>query len=72
MYGMSVKTTVYLPDELKARVEQEALVRGVAEAVVIRDAIEAAVTRPRPKGGIISGPPIVDHIDDYMKGFGER
>src|SRR4051794_39282648 len=32
IYGMSVKTTLYLPDELKAEVEREARRRGIAEA----------------------------------------
>ena len=50
MYGMSVKTTIYLPDELKAAVEREAKLRGSSEAEVIRGAIAAAVTRPRPGG----------------------
>ncbi len=52
LYGMSTKTTIYLPDELKAAVEREAKLRGSSEAEVIREAIAAAVTRPRPKGGL--------------------
>ncbi len=39
MYGM-VKTTVYLPEELKARVERAAAAQGTSEAEVIRSAIE--------------------------------
>jgi hypothetical protein len=70
---MSTKTTIYLPDELKAAVEREAKLRGSSEAEVIRDAIAAAVTRPRPKGGFLTGgEPIADRVDELLKGFGER
>lgn len=70
---MSQKTTVYLPDELKRGVELEAKRRGVSEAQVIRDAIAAAVTRPRPRAAIIPvGEPIAHRVDELLKGFGER
>ncbi len=70
---MSTKTTIYLPDELKAAVEREAKLRGTSEAEVIRAAIAAAVSRPRPQTGIIAGgEPIADRVDELMKGFGER
>jgi predicted DNA-binding protein len=38
------KTTLYLPDELKERVETVARMEGRSEAEVIRDAIAAAVS----------------------------
>lgn len=74
MYGLAtVKTTIYLPDELKAAVTREAKLRGSSEAQVIRDAIAAAVTRPRPEGGFISSDVLVaDRVDELLKGFGER
>jgi Ribbon-helix-helix protein, copG family len=73
MYGMSVKTTIYLPDDLKAAVTREAKLRGSSEADVIRAAIAAAVTRPRPVGGFIRGKePISERVDELLKGFGER
>ena len=40
MYGMR-KTTVYLPDELKADLERTAGVTGRSEADLIRDAVRA-------------------------------
>jgi len=45
------KTTLYLPDDLKQRVEEVARKRKQSEANVIRDAIAAAVDElapPRP------------------------
>jgi metal-responsive CopG/Arc/MetJ family transcriptional regulator len=69
------KTTVYLPDELKAQVKRAARLRGVSEATVIRDAIRAAVseTRPRPRGGLYASDALVaDRVDELLAGFGER
>lgn len=72
-----VKTTVYLPQELKERLENAARVRGVPEAELIRAAIEATVQppRPRPRFGFIEiadGLPIDWNTDDHLAGFGER
>jgi Ribbon-helix-helix protein, copG family len=67
------KTTVYLPDDLKAAVTGEARRRGVAEAEVIRDAIAAAVSRPRPRGGLFaSDHPIAERAEELLAGFGDR
>lgn len=67
------KTTVYLPDELKVRIEREARRRACSEATVIRDAISASLERPRPRPGIIpDGEPIADRVDELLAGFGER
>jgi len=48
-----IKTTVYLPDELKRSVARMAAASGKSEAEVIRDAIATlarASDRPRPTG----------------------
>jgi hypothetical protein len=70
------KTTIYLPDDLRAAVKHEALRRNIAEAEVIRDAIRTAipVERPKPKFGLFSGDgsSIAETIDERMKGFGQR
>jgi hypothetical protein len=69
------KTTVYLPDDLKAAVKHAARQRGVSEAKVIRDSIRAGVggDRPRPSGGLYAGPePIARRVDELLDGFGER
>jgi hypothetical protein len=54
MYGMK-RTTVYFPDELKARLTAEAHRRGLTEAQIIREAVDKETRRERPRGGIFSG-----------------
>jgi hypothetical protein len=67
------KTTVYLPDELKAAVAREARRRGTSEAEVIREAIGAAVSRPVPRSGLFaSDDPFAERADELLAGFGER
>ena len=70
MYGVH-RTTVYLPEQLKDRLELEAKRRGVTEAHVIREALDAALARPRPRGGILACGDIVARRDELMEGFGE-
>ena len=72
-YITVVKTTIYLPDDLKAAVEQAARRRDVSEAEVIRDAVRAAVgaDRPRPRGALFSAEPISDRVDELLEGFGD-
>jgi plasmid stability protein len=69
-----VKTTIYLPDELKRRLEQAARDRATSEAEVIRAALDAGVPpleRPRPTFPLFnSGQPIKDW-DEAMRGFGQ-
>lgn len=69
---MSQKTTVYLPDELKAALAREARRRGSSEAEVIRQAIAAAMTTPRPRTGFLDGEPFAERADELLDGFGER
>jgi hypothetical protein len=73
MYGMH-RTTIYLPDDLKAAVADEARRSGRSEAEVIRAAVSAVVTpvRPEPRPGLFSGEPIADRVDELLAGFGER
>lgn len=67
-----VKTTIYLPEELKRRVEHTARERSTSEADVIRAAIDSFTAEsPRPRIGLFeSGRPIEDW-DEAMRGFGE-
>lgn len=72
MYGM--KTTLYLPDELKRALELEARRRRVSEAEVVRETLrEKLLTEQvRPRGGIFAGKEqIADRVDDLLaEGFG--
>lgn len=69
---MSHKTTIYLPDELKAAVERESRLRRCSEAQLIRDAIATAVARPLPNPGFLDAEPIAERAEELLAGFGER
>lgn len=69
---MSRKTTIYLPEDLKQAVENEARRLGQSEAEIIRRAIAEAVGRPRPRGGLYHGEAIADRADELLGGFGKR
>lgn len=43
------KTTLYLDDELYARLQREADARGITQALVVREAIAAYVVRRKKK-----------------------
>jgi len=47
MYGMR-RTTLYLPDELKAALERTAAAQGTSEAEVVRGALLAATIDQAP------------------------
>jgi Arc/MetJ-type ribon-helix-helix transcriptional regulator len=71
------RTTIYLPDELKARVERVARDRNRSEADVIREALErftANEGRPRPRLPLFESgqPDLARSVDDALAGFGER
>jgi hypothetical protein len=78
-----VKTTLYLPDDLKHDVEQVAHEHGITEAEfyrqAIRDAVAARRDVPRPETGFIrsaGGPGTSDlsqRVDEVLAetGFGE-
>jgi hypothetical protein len=72
---MTVKTTLYLDEELKASIEFAARERQVPEAKVIRDALRAALPDPaieKPHGGLFSGGRPIDwNSNDHLAGFGE-
>jgi hypothetical protein len=74
MYGVK-RTTVYLPDGLKTRLEAEAARRGVTEAEIIRIAVDKELLRRAPRGGFITDDPgdlTSEHLDQFMEGFGQR
>jgi hypothetical protein len=86
MYGSGwyhirmVKTTVYLPEALKQRLEQAASTSGQSEATIIRSALErwleSLLPRPRSRmlGTIDFGDPDFAYKVDAVlaEGFGEQ
>jgi plasmid stability protein len=71
------KTTVYLPDELKAQLKRTAAETGRSEADLIREGIRLALVQclpPAPRSGIFdSGDPrLSERVDELLKGFGKR
>ena len=75
IYGMR-KTTVYLPDDLKAALERVAAAQGRSEAELIREAIRELTRRlepPRPRLPLFSSgePTLAERVDEELKkGFG--
>jgi len=71
-----VKTTIYLPDELKRRIEQAARERSISEAEVIRAAVDSAVPpleRPRPTFPLFDSGrgDLAERVDELLaEGFG--
>lgn len=70
------KTTVYLPDDLKLRLERAAGDNGLSEAELIRAAIDEytrAHVRPRPRLPLFSSGEVavITDWDEAMRGFGE-
>ncbi len=74
-----VKTTVYLPEELKERLAQAAQMSGESEARIIRSALEEWLAgqqpRPKPHWGTIEfgDPDLAYKVDEVLaEGFGEQ
>jgi hypothetical protein len=74
-----VKTTVYLPEDLKDRLEEAARVSGESEARIIRSAIEgwleSLLPRPVPHWGTIEfdDPDLPFKVDKVLaEGFGQQ
>jgi Ribbon-helix-helix protein, copG family len=76
MYGMK-RTTVYLPDELKAALERTAAARETTEAEVVRLALESATASqayPRPRLPLFQSgdETLAERVDEELAGgFGE-
>lgn len=76
MYGMR-RTTIYLPDDLKAALERTAARAGVSEAEVVRTAIAEATAEdasPRPRIPLFDSgdPALAERVDEELAaGFGE-
>jgi plasmid stability protein len=76
MYGMK-RTTIYLPDELKAALERTAARAGTSEAEVVRSAIAVATVdeaSPRPRLPLFDSgdATLAERVDEELAaGFGE-
>ena len=74
-----VKTSVYLPDDLKARLAQASRTSGQSEATIIRSALEQwlAGLLLRPRSGMVGAVPFDDpdlasKVDEVLaEGFGQ-
>lgn len=77
VYGMR-KTTVYLPDELKAALERTAVAEGRSEAELIREAVREMTRRlepPRPRLPLFhsdADPTLAGRFEEELSGFGEE
>ena len=74
-----VKTTVYLPGDLKQRLEHASQLSGQSEATIIRSALEgwldALLPRPAPHWGTMDfgDAELAVTVDDALAGgFGEQ
>lgn len=76
MYGMK-KTTVYLPDELKAALERAAAREGRSEAELVREAVRELTRNlepPKPRLPLFASdadPTLAKRFDEELRGFGE-
>jgi hypothetical protein len=70
------KTTVYLPDELKAELERTASEVRRSEADLIREGIRLAIAQhlpPAPHSGVFDSgdSSLSERVDELLRGFGE-
>ncbi len=74
------RTTIYLPEEMKARLEAEAARRQITESEFIRRAVDNELQRRPRRGGIITGAPqdgitgadlTRENRHIWLEGFGE-
>ncbi len=76
IYGMK-RTTVYLPEDLKAALERTALAQGKTEAEVVRVAVASATAEhayPPPRLPLFDSgdPTLAERVDEELaEGFGE-
>jgi hypothetical protein len=70
------KTTVYLPDDLKAELERTATEARCSEADLIREGIRLAIAQHTPPAPTIpifvsEDPDFAERVDEHLAGFGE-
>ena len=72
-----VRTTVYLPEELKDELARTASRTGRSEAELIREGVRSVVeaqrtARPRIPLFTSADSTLAEHAEEYLTGFGER
>jgi Arc/MetJ-type ribon-helix-helix transcriptional regulator len=74
----SKKTTIYLPDDLKRRIERVADRERRSEADIIREAVETAISNrrtPDPRIPLVpyglGAPDVAERAEDLLDGFGQ-
>ena len=75
MYGMR-RTTIFLPDDLKAELSRAARDEGRSEADLIREGVESLLRArlPEPRLPLFASgqPQLAENAEEYLAGFGER
>jgi hypothetical protein len=71
------KTTIYLPEDLKRAMSRLAQARGISEAELVREALQAltnAATPPRPRLPLFrSGRAgLAERVEEALEGFGQK
>jgi hypothetical protein len=72
-----VRTTVALPEDLKRLLKEAARAEGRSEAELIREGVRRVVHRHATRPPTIplftsDDPTLAEHVDEYLRGFGER
>lgn len=70
------RTTVFLPEDLKAELARAARREGVTESELIRRGLRMVLARsmpPAPKIPLFRGddPTLAERVDELLRGFGE-
>lgn len=71
-----IKTTVYLPEQIKSKLAKTARILGTSEANLIRKAVEQLITEdspPRPHLPLFSGKDqtLSERVDEELADFGK-
>lgn len=70
-----IRTTIYLPEDVKRALERLARRRGVTEAAIIREAVGGLLEaeRPRPTLPLFESgdPTLAERVDEALGGYGE-
>lgn len=76
-YMVVKKTTIYLPADLKARLDRAAAENGRPAAAIIREGIALAVAQQSPPSPtmpifVSADRHFAEQVDQHLAGFGDR